>query len=217
MTLGIPPTRPETGYGYLEAGTRRDGAAAREVLRFVEKPPLADAERYVGLGNRLRGTRASSLFAIPLLLAEMERLCPDVLAAARAAHAARRTGDARAASPRPSARCPSISIDYAVMEKAARSAPSRPAAAGATSARGRRSSSSGAATDQTRVLAGPARSMTAGRGTSSWPADRPVRAPRPLGRRRRRLSRRRPRDERGASDAPPRERRRRACSEKGRA
>ncbi len=118
VTLGIPPTRPETGFGYLEAGERAGAGPAREVVRFVEKPPRAEAERYLASG-RFAWNAGIFVFAIPLLLAEMERLCPDVLGAARAAHEARRAGDAEgfAAAFR---RSPSISIDYAVMEKARR-------------------------------------------------------------------------------------------------
>jgi mannose-1-phosphate guanylyltransferase/mannose-6-phosphate isomerase len=115
LTLGIPPTRPETGFGYLEAG-RETSPGVREVVRFVEKPPLAEAERYAASGNHYWNAGIFA-FAVRLLFAEMERLCPEVLASMRSAHAARRAGDDVGFDAAFRA-CRSVSIDYAVMEKA---------------------------------------------------------------------------------------------------
>lgn len=50
VTLGIEPTRPETGYGYLQTEAAVDGVV-RKVLRFVEKPPLETALRYLSEGG----------------------------------------------------------------------------------------------------------------------------------------------------------------------
>lgn len=51
VTLGIVPTRPETGYGYIEADTDLRGAGPFPVLSFVEKPPLEQALRYLEADN----------------------------------------------------------------------------------------------------------------------------------------------------------------------
>lgn len=51
VTLGIMPTRPETGYGYIEADMDLRGEGPFPVRRFVEKPPLDDALRYLEEGN----------------------------------------------------------------------------------------------------------------------------------------------------------------------
>lgn len=51
VTLGIMPTRPETGYGYIEADMDLRGEGPFPVRRFVEKPPLEDALRYLEEGN----------------------------------------------------------------------------------------------------------------------------------------------------------------------
>ena len=51
VTLGILPSRPETGYGYIEADMNLRGAGPFPVLRFVEKPPLKDAVTYLEEGN----------------------------------------------------------------------------------------------------------------------------------------------------------------------
>jgi mannose-1-phosphate guanylyltransferase/mannose-6-phosphate isomerase len=115
LTLGIPPSRPETGFGYLEAG-RETSAGVREVVRFVEKPPLAEAERYAASGNHFWNAGIFA-FSVRLLFAEMQRLCPDVLASMRAAHAARNEGDGTSFDAAFRS-CRSISIDYAVMERA---------------------------------------------------------------------------------------------------
>ena len=51
VTLGIMPSRPETGYGYIEADIDLRGNGPYPVKRFVEKPPLEDAIRYLDNGN----------------------------------------------------------------------------------------------------------------------------------------------------------------------
>lgn len=51
VTLGITPTRPETGYGYIEAEERPATQGSRPVRRFVEKPPLERAMEFMAAGN----------------------------------------------------------------------------------------------------------------------------------------------------------------------
>lgn len=51
VTLGIMPSRPETGYGYIEADLELRGDGPFPVRRFVEKPPLEQAVRYLEEGN----------------------------------------------------------------------------------------------------------------------------------------------------------------------
>ncbi|MBK9062154.1 MAG: mannose-1-phosphate guanylyltransferase [Acidobacteria bacterium] len=137
VTLGIPPTRPETGYGYLETfeeheekktssseremGTghaRGEAPAAHVVRRFVEKPDAARAAEFLASG-RFLWNAGIFLFRAEHLLAEMERTCPDILAAARRAFAARAAGDHTTFRESFSS-SPSVSIDVAVMEKAKR-------------------------------------------------------------------------------------------------
>jgi len=113
--LGIQPDRPETGYGYILA--RPDGSSAQPVERFVEKPDLATAQRYLAEGCYYWNAgmfvlRASSW------MAALERFRPDIAQATRAAWAARKT-DARFVRPGKAefAAVPAESVDYAVMEK----------------------------------------------------------------------------------------------------
>ena len=128
VTLGIPPTRPETGFGYMEVeeGTGGPGnsskgengkdLSARTVLRFVEKPDLARAREFVASGRHL-WIAGIFLFRTSLLFEEMARSCPEVLKVARLAHAARSAGDLSSFAERFSS-SPSVSFDVAVMEKA---------------------------------------------------------------------------------------------------
>lgn len=109
VTFGISPEYPETGYGYIEA----DGEA---VLSFKEKPDAATAERYVKSGRYLWNS-GMFCFAAGAYLKELERHSPDVYSASLAAFE-------RASSRKPLApdisdmsAIPSISVDYAVMEK----------------------------------------------------------------------------------------------------
>ncbi|MDP1957099.1 MAG: sugar phosphate nucleotidyltransferase, partial [Rhodocyclaceae bacterium] len=52
VTFGIPPTTPETGFGYIEAGPALDAAPpARAVARFIEKPPIEQAREYAASGH----------------------------------------------------------------------------------------------------------------------------------------------------------------------
>jgi mannose-1-phosphate guanylyltransferase len=116
VTLGIRPTRPETGYGYMEVET--GGGAAARIVRFIEKPPFADAERYAASGRHLWNA-GIFVAAASHVVAETASLAPAVLDAARRAFDAARAGDPVAADAAFSS-APSISFDYAVMEKTSR-------------------------------------------------------------------------------------------------
>jgi mannose-1-phosphate guanylyltransferase len=109
-TVGISPTRAETGYGYLEVADRLAGAMP--VVRFVEKPDRATAEQYLASGRFLWN---AGIFVTSArgLLAELDARLPATSAAVRAIAAG---GDAAALY----AALPSISIDHGVMEHAAR-------------------------------------------------------------------------------------------------
>jgi len=111
-TIGIAPTRVETGFGYLELAGPAVLATVMPVVRFVEKPDLATAERYVASGRYLWNAgifcaRASRL------LAELDAHLPATAAAVRAI-----ASDPASAAARYEP-LPKISIDHAVMEKAA--------------------------------------------------------------------------------------------------
>lgn len=110
-TIGIVPTRPETGFGYLEVGARPLLGAIAPVARFVEKPDLPRATEYLTSGRFLWN---AGMFCVTAarVLAELAAHAPAVAANVRAI-----ADGADAATCY--AQIPSISIDHAVMEKAA--------------------------------------------------------------------------------------------------
>lgn len=118
VTFGVRPTRPETGYGYLEKGESVEGGGFR-VNRFVEKPDLETARVYLA-GEDHFWNSGMFMFRASRYLAELEKFRPDILAACREAlskgeqdvYFTRLDHEAFSA-------CPADSIDYAVMEKTA--------------------------------------------------------------------------------------------------
>lgn len=123
-TVGLVPTRAETGFGYLELGGKADVGVAgvREVARFVEKPDRATAEVYVAGGRHL-WNGGMFFFDADRLAADLAKLQPDVwhgVERIAVALAAGGTDDEIEAITREVyATIPSISIDHGVMEQAA--------------------------------------------------------------------------------------------------
>lgn len=121
VTFGIEPTRPETGYGYIQRGDKKIGGAF-EVARFVEKPDAETARGYVERGD-FYWNSGIFLFGARALLDEMDRLCPELAAACRAAHGEIEGDlDFQRLPDRAFGAVKSISIDYAVMEHTSRAA-----------------------------------------------------------------------------------------------
>ena len=122
VTFGIVPTAPETGYGYIRA--RHDdlargntGAGALAVERFVEKPDLATAQRYLADGGYYWNS-GMFLFSASRYLDELDQFAPRMLAQCRAALAgAKPDRDFLRLDRAAFEDCPADSIDYAVMEK----------------------------------------------------------------------------------------------------
>jgi mannose-1-phosphate guanylyltransferase / mannose-6-phosphate isomerase len=115
VTLGIKPDRPETGFGYIHCA--KAGSPAT-VTRFVEKPDVATAQRYLDEGTYFWN---SGIFVVKasVWMAALERFRPDIAAATRTAWEARREDGPFVRPGRDEfAAVPSESVDYAVMEKA---------------------------------------------------------------------------------------------------
>lgn len=117
--FGIKPLSPHTGYGYIRRGAPLPGSdgAAFAVDAFFEKPDAATAEAYLDAGTYLWNSGIFVLHA-RTFIDEMAQLAPDILSAARAALAGVREdlGFLRLDS-NAFAAAPSISVDYAVMER----------------------------------------------------------------------------------------------------
>jgi mannose-1-phosphate guanylyltransferase/mannose-6-phosphate isomerase len=129
VTLGIRPSEPQTGFGYIETGASvADGVF--EVAAFREKPDRPTAERYLA-GGRHFWNSGVFLFSPSAMDAELHAHAPAVRKCAAAAlAAARESGGALTLDPAIFADCPSDSIDYAVMEKTRRAAVVAPVDAG---------------------------------------------------------------------------------------
>jgi mannose-1-phosphate guanylyltransferase len=102
VTIGIEPTEPNTGYGYLEIGEPLDGDVLR-VRSFKEKPDLARAEEFLRAGN-YAWNGGIFVWRTAVFRRELEAAAPEI---------ARVTVENYESMP-------SISIDYAMMEKAPR-------------------------------------------------------------------------------------------------
>jgi mannose-1-phosphate guanylyltransferase/mannose-6-phosphate isomerase len=127
VTFGVEPSRPETGYGYIECDPQAlaPGAArCHRVECFVEKPQLAVAQEYVASGRHLWNS-GMFCFTAGAILQAFARLSPAVLEGVTAVWKAlaAREGTMLEIDPALFAAVPDISIDYAVMEKATGSAP----------------------------------------------------------------------------------------------
>ncbi len=126
VTFGIPPTRAETGYGYIEIGSAidRHHADASWVRRFHEKPPAATARRYVNSGRHLWNSgmfvwRASVFHralarCMPLLQETLAGLWAPVPGVGARAGRTRRGIEQRLR--RAYRRVPALSVDVAVVQ-----------------------------------------------------------------------------------------------------
>lgn len=122
VTLGITPTHPDTGYGYMELGEElgeRGGFPVRRVARFAEKPDRATAARYVDSGSYVWNS-GMFMWAVGTILGEMRTQMPALYAALEALKPALGTpGEAEAVA----AVWPGLedqSIDYGVLERSER-------------------------------------------------------------------------------------------------
>jgi mannose-1-phosphate guanylyltransferase len=108
VCLGIRPDRPATGFGYLKCSRQPDGVESVPVERFVEKPDLARARRFVRSGKYL-WNGGMFVWQVERFLTELHRTAPRIHRAVNAFVG----GNAGSWT-----RAPRISVDYAVMEKA---------------------------------------------------------------------------------------------------
>ncbi|WP_296643825.1 mannose-1-phosphate guanylyltransferase/mannose-6-phosphate isomerase [Roseinatronobacter sp.] len=120
VTFGITPTRPETGYGYLELakGGNPQAAAPQPLARFVEKPDAARAAEMIADGGYLWNA-GIFLASAAELIAAYEAHAPETLALSRAAlEAAKADLGFTRLDPAAWEELQDVSIDYAIMEKA---------------------------------------------------------------------------------------------------
>jgi len=117
VTFGIQPDAPSTGFGYLERGKALNvDHAAFNVARFVEKPDLETAKKFLASGDFFWNS-GMFVFKASVFLSELQNYRPDIYQAAHDAwqHSTRDLDFCRL-DEKVFAACPSESIDYAVME-----------------------------------------------------------------------------------------------------
>lgn len=105
VTLGIKPTKPEIGYGYIEAEKNKN--LAKKVISFKEKPDLATAQEYMSSGNYY-WNGGMFMFSIATMQAEFTKYMPSIIDI---------TQNGYQYTVNNFFNMPDISIDYAVAEK----------------------------------------------------------------------------------------------------
>jgi mannose-1-phosphate guanylyltransferase len=120
VTLGVRPTRPDTGYGYIQLGRPADPAhpGLRAVRRFVEKPDARKARRYLASGGFLWNA-GIFVWTARSILAELEACAPELWRALAPLLRAGRRPTA-AALRRAYRSAPALPIDVAVLERSRR-------------------------------------------------------------------------------------------------
>lgn len=118
VLLGIEPTYPETGYGYIQAEKKPSEQTPVKVAKFVEKPTAEKAEEYVKSGNFLWNSGIFILKASSWLKA-LELCRPDIASTVRKAWKERKALSNFEITVNEDAfvQIPSESVDYAVLEK----------------------------------------------------------------------------------------------------
>lgn len=115
VVLGIEPTRPETGYGYIETGDEAGDDGALHVRRFIEKPNQNRAEDFVAAGNYFWNSGMFLWSARTLANAVREHL-PETAPLLEAIASAYGTPDFEKVFHKLYSKCENISVDYAVLE-----------------------------------------------------------------------------------------------------
>jgi mannose-1-phosphate guanylyltransferase len=120
VTLGIEPTRPETGYGYIEAAPAKSDNSAQPVKRFVEKPDLAKALEFLAAGNFFWNS-GMFIWTVAAIQRELSRQMPGLAAALSGLQFTADSWQLDILKPQIEAIYPALkgeSIDYGVMERA---------------------------------------------------------------------------------------------------
>jgi mannose-1-phosphate guanylyltransferase len=115
VDIGVPPSHPETGYGYIELGDelkRRDGLEAHKVQRFVEKPDLQQAREYVRAGNYVWNS-GMFVWRAQEYLGALQQELPETYEELQPAFQSGSVAQLNDAY----GNIPDISVDYAIMEK----------------------------------------------------------------------------------------------------
>jgi mannose-1-phosphate guanylyltransferase len=121
VVLGVPATRPETGYGYIEKGASvetfsLDGVTVHRVKRFREKPDRHTAEGFLAAGN-FAWNGGIFLWSARTLANAIREHAPDMAPLLEKIAAAHGTPEFEAVFAEVYPECENISVDYAVLER----------------------------------------------------------------------------------------------------
>ena len=122
VTLGIAPTRPETGYGYIESGKRicvpgtRKNAEIYTVKRFVEKPDEAGAKKYLQSGKYFWNS-GMFIWKVEAILQAIHEHMPELHRGLAEISAARGVSHKKEVTLKVYKELEDISVDYGIMEK----------------------------------------------------------------------------------------------------
>lgn len=117
VTLGIQPIRPDTGYGYIQKEATPIKGNVHKVRRFAEKPPLETAKMYVESGEYLWNA-GIFIWRTKTLLEAFKNCAPEIFNILNAGANLYNSKDEEAFIKKEYPKTPSISVDYAIMEKA---------------------------------------------------------------------------------------------------
>jgi mannose-1-phosphate guanylyltransferase / mannose-6-phosphate isomerase len=127
VTLGIPPTRPETGFGYLKQGTEINGFdETYQVEQFVEKPDVSTAKKYLDMGTYFWNCGVF-VWKATTLLKELQKHAANIHSQLENLTGSLQSSNGKLAHLEMNKKgcdifssLPSLSIDYAVMEKSSK-------------------------------------------------------------------------------------------------
>jgi len=124
VTIGIKPSHPETGYGYIEfeksSGDEIDGNEVKKVIQFTEKPDRDIARKFIESGNFLWNS-GMFVWRASTIIEEFRKYIPEIYESVQqlAASVTADDEDENEAVNSFYNACPSVSIDYGIMEHAA--------------------------------------------------------------------------------------------------
>ncbi len=116
VTLGVQPSRPDTGFGYIQFGAMAD-EQVRKVLRFTEKPDLHTAQSFLESGDYLWNA-GIFVWSVASVLKAFEVHTPEIFRLFQKGQTLYNTPGEQAFIDREYPNAPNISVDFAIMEKA---------------------------------------------------------------------------------------------------
>ena len=117
VTLGITPSRPDTGYGYIELQAEDQTSGLHKAIRFTEKPEMARAEQYIESGNYAWNS-GLFIFKTSTIQQSFQQYAPRIYALLGPENIQYNTPEENPQLSTYYPQTPKISIDYAIMEKA---------------------------------------------------------------------------------------------------